>query len=216
MPWSQTCARLKASPPQPSTLWRCWLGSGRSRIRRSPTPPRGSRASLIRTAECLLFCPPRRIYPHAPWMVPSDGGSQLTFAIAGALWEAGSSEPWLRRGTEWCWAKLQRLDGLSACMVKFSLDFLDSVPDQTRANAAIEGLHSRINANGSMPVPGGSVVIRPVCGVAGCRDATGTEDAGHTRTHRVPAPRLRLWRRLATASRTCRADYFLRDVRSEK
>src|ERR1700731_2646932 len=26
--------------------------------------------------------------PRAPWMVPSDGGSHLTFAIAGALWEA--------------------------------------------------------------------------------------------------------------------------------
>ena len=39
--------------------------------------------------------PTAAAHPHAPWMVPSDGGSHLTFAIAGALWEAGSSEPWL-------------------------------------------------------------------------------------------------------------------------
>jgi hypothetical protein len=100
--------------------------------------------------------PTAAAYPHAPWMVPSDGGSQLTFAIAGLLWEADSSEPWLNRATDWCWAKLERPDELSAYLVKFSLDFLDSVPDQTRASAAIEGLRSRIGADGSMPVSGGT------------------------------------------------------------
>jgi hypothetical protein len=94
--------------------------------------------------------------PHAPWMVPSDGGSHLTFAIAGVLWEAGSSEPWLRRATEWCWAKLQRPDELSAYLVKFSLDFLDHVPDEGRARTAIENLRSRIGVDGSIPVPGGT------------------------------------------------------------
>jgi hypothetical protein len=95
-------------------------------------------------------------HPHAPWMVPSHGGSHLTFALAGALWEAGSREPWLRRATEWCWAKLEGPDELGAYSVKFSLDFLDSVPDQTRASAAVEGLRSRIEADGSIPVPGGT------------------------------------------------------------
>jgi hypothetical protein len=100
--------------------------------------------------------PAAAAHPHAPWMVPSEGGSHLTFAIAGVLWEAGSSEPWLRRATEWCWAKLERPDDLSAYLVKFSLDFLDQVPDQARASAAIKNLRSRIGADGSMPVPGGT------------------------------------------------------------
>jgi hypothetical protein len=100
--------------------------------------------------------PAAAAHPHAPWMVPSEGGSHLTFAIAGVLWEAASSEPWLRRATEWCWAKLERPDELSAYLVKFSLDFLDQVPDQARASAAIENLRSRIGADGSMPVPGGT------------------------------------------------------------
>jgi hypothetical protein len=82
--------------------------------------------------------PAAAAYPHAPWMVPSEGGSHLTFAIAGALWEAGSSEPWLQRATEWCWAKLERPDELTAYWVKFSLDFLDRAPDHTRARTAIE------------------------------------------------------------------------------
>jgi hypothetical protein len=100
--------------------------------------------------------PTAAAHPHAPWMVPSDGGSHLTFAIAAALSEAGSGEPWLTRATEWCWAKLERPDELSAYWVKFSLDFLDHVPDHARASAAIEGLRSRIGADGSMPVPGGT------------------------------------------------------------
>jgi hypothetical protein len=100
--------------------------------------------------------PTAAVHPHAPWMVPSDGGSHLTFAIAGALWEAGFSEPWLRRATEWCWAKLEHPDELSAYLVKFSLDFLDHVPDHTRANATLEDLRSRIGVDGSMPVPGGT------------------------------------------------------------
>ena len=100
--------------------------------------------------------PTAAAHPHAPWMAPSDGGSHLTFAIAGALWEAGSSEPWLGLATEWCWAKLESPDELSAYSVKFSLDFLDNVPDQARASAAIEELRSRLEADGSMPVAGGT------------------------------------------------------------
>ncbi|MCW3047919.1 MAG: hypothetical protein JWO74_2203 [Solirubrobacterales bacterium] len=100
--------------------------------------------------------PTAAAHPHAPWMVPSDGGSHLTFAIAGALWEAGSSEPWLQRATDGCWAKLERPDELSAYFVKFALDFLDAVPDQARAGAAIETLRDRIGPDGSIPVPGGT------------------------------------------------------------
>jgi hypothetical protein len=100
--------------------------------------------------------PTAAAHPHAPWMVPSDGGSHLTFAIAGALWEAGSGEPWLQRATEGCWAKLERPDELSAYFVKFALDFLDAVPDQARAGAAIETLRDRIGPDGSIPVPGGT------------------------------------------------------------
>jgi hypothetical protein len=100
--------------------------------------------------------PTAAAHPHAPWMVPSDGGSHLTFAIAGALWEAGSSELWLARASEWCWAKLERPDELSAYWVKFSLDFLDRVPDHARASAAIEDLRPLIGSDGSMPVPGGT------------------------------------------------------------
>jgi hypothetical protein len=104
--------------------------------------------------------PAAAAHPHAPWMVPSDGGSHLTCAIAARLLEAGSDEPWLQLATEWCWAKLQSPEELSAYWVKFSLDFLDHVPDQTRADTAIRLLQSRLGADGSMPVPGGTEAER--------------------------------------------------------
>jgi hypothetical protein len=51
---------------------------------------------------------------------------------------------------------LERPDELSAYWVKFSLDFLDHVPDHARASAAIEDLRPLIGSDGSMPVPGGT------------------------------------------------------------
>ena len=99
--------------------------------------------------------PTAAAYPRGPWMTPSDGGSQLTYALAGLLWEAESRDPWLERATEWCWAKVESSEELSAYSVKFALDFLDRVPDEARAAAAIEALRGRIGADGSIPVPSG-------------------------------------------------------------
>ena len=39
--------------------------------------------------------------------------------------------------------------------MKFALDFLDTVPDEARANAAIERLRPRLDADGSIAVRGG-------------------------------------------------------------
>jgi hypothetical protein len=89
-------------------------------------------------------------------MVPSDGGSHLTFAIAGALWEAGAHVPWLELGTDWCWARLEGRGELPGYWMKFALDFLDRVPDSARAHAAIEALGSQLDDDGSLPVPGGT------------------------------------------------------------
>ena len=94
--------------------------------------------------------------PHAPWMVPTEGGSQLTFGLVAALSEIGGSVPWLERATGWCWDGVAHPDELGAYQVKYSLVFLDAVPDETRAVAAIERLRARIGADGSMRVAGGT------------------------------------------------------------
>jgi hypothetical protein len=102
--------------------------------------------------------PTAAAHPHAPFLSlpPSPGGSFFTLALAGLLWEAGSDEPWLERATSWCWAKLEERGDLEAYGVKCALDFLDRVPDETRAAEAIERLSPHLEADGSIPVRGGA------------------------------------------------------------
>jgi hypothetical protein len=94
-------------------------------------------------------------YPHAPWMVPSHDGSHLTFALAGQLWETRSNAPWLARGTDWCWAKLESSQVLDGYWIKFALEFLDHVAESTRAEAAIDRFRRKLGEDGSIPVPDG-------------------------------------------------------------
>jgi hypothetical protein len=94
-------------------------------------------------------------YPHAPWMVPSDAGSHLTFMLASVLLEAGVPSPWLRHAEEWCWQRIESRDGLAGYWIKAGLMFLDAVGDERRAIAAIEPLLRKLDADGSIPVPGG-------------------------------------------------------------
>jgi hypothetical protein len=96
-------------------------------------------------------------HPRAPFLTsPSPGGSFLTFAIAGVLWRAGSAEPWLARATDWTWARLEGDDELHAYAVRCALVFLDAVPDESRAGAAIERLRPKLEEDGSIPVSGGT------------------------------------------------------------
>ena len=98
--------------------------------------------------------PDSALYPHAPWMVAVDGGSQITFALAAVLYEAGARTPWLERAGAWCWAELAHPGELHPYAVKFSLAFLDAVPDASRATAVIETLRPRVGADGSIAVTG--------------------------------------------------------------
>jgi hypothetical protein len=95
-------------------------------------------------------------YPHAPWMVPTDDGAPLTFAVAAVLWEAGSQQPWLERATDWCWAKLEGARPLGGYTLKFALAFLDHAPDQSRAEAALQRLSPQLGQDGSVRVTGGT------------------------------------------------------------
>jgi hypothetical protein len=95
-------------------------------------------------------------YPHAPWMVHSPEGSFLTFALAARLWEAGGEGPWIERATAWCWQALEQPAGMGGYWLKFALDFLDHVPEDARARAAVDALRGRLDADGSVPVAGGT------------------------------------------------------------
>jgi hypothetical protein len=103
-----------------------------------------------------MVMPDAADYPHAPWMVPTEGGSFLTFALAAALLEAGGEFTWLESATPWCWASAERPAELSAYWLKFALRFLDAVSDGARAEAAIEALRPQVDEGGFVGVPGGT------------------------------------------------------------
>lgn len=102
-----------------------------------------------------MAMPTAAAYPHAPWMVPSEGGSHLTFMLAGVLAEAETSGPWLTRACDWCWDRIESRAGLEGYWIKAGLGFLDSATDGERAMVAIRRLAGRLGADGSIPVPGG-------------------------------------------------------------
>jgi hypothetical protein len=94
--------------------------------------------------------------PHAPWMGPDGGASFLTFAVVALLTRAGWDGAWRADATAWCWSRVEAPAELGAYWVKFALDFLDAVPDDDRARAAVEGLRPAIGPDGTIPVPGGT------------------------------------------------------------
>lgn len=101
--------------------------------------------------------------PHAPWVVPAANGSHLTFAFAGlahrARWSFGAeteTQTWIDRAVAWSWARLEDPRELAAYDVKFGLEFLDAVPDDQRARAAIDRIAPLIRDDGTLPVPGGT------------------------------------------------------------
>ena len=93
-------------------------------------------------------------YPHAPFINPG-GPAFLTFALAGALWRTEARPTWLDRATAWCWHELELAERPHTYTVVFALRFLDAVPDEGRAVAAIERLQPLLDETGGIPVPGG-------------------------------------------------------------
>lgn len=95
-------------------------------------------------------------FPHAPWMVPADGGSHLTFGLAGLLSGVGARSDWLDRATGWCWERLHQPKELTGYWLKFALDFLDTCEEESRALATLEQLQPLLREDGTVPVPGGT------------------------------------------------------------
>jgi hypothetical protein len=93
-------------------------------------------------------------YPHAPWFQP-EPGSVLTLALAAAL-HAGSvtDDAWLDRATDWCWRSIETAEQPGGYWLKFACAFLDAVPDEQRADAAIASLTASVDASELAPVGG--------------------------------------------------------------
>jgi len=93
-------------------------------------------------------------YPHAPWFQP-EPGSILTLALAAVFHAAGvADDEWLGRATDWAWRSIESSDQPGGYWLKFALAFLDAVPDEQRARAAIASLHARVDPSAIAPVGG--------------------------------------------------------------
>jgi hypothetical protein len=100
--------------------------------------------------------------PCAPWYQPSEESSLTqTAGNAAALHALGVSQAWLDGATELCWRRIAALDlaeGGPGYDVLFSIAFLDTVPDEARALAALDALGPNLdNVIPPEPQPGAEV-----------------------------------------------------------
>jgi hypothetical protein len=102
-------------------------------------------------------------YPHAPWFQP-ESGSVLTFALGAVLHAGGVTEDaWLDRATDWCWRSIETAEQPGGYWLKFVCAFLDAVPDEQRARAAIASLAARVDTAAVVPVGGADgEALRPL------------------------------------------------------
>ncbi|HWF50075.1 MAG TPA: hypothetical protein VG294_05445 [Solirubrobacteraceae bacterium] len=122
---------------------------------------RGARGWIARIAErdggIPSALPGFERYPHAPWF-RHEPGSVLTFGLAATLHASGvTDDAWLARATSWCWRSIETMERPGAYWLKYACAFLDAVPDDQRARAAIASLAARFDIS----------VIAPVGGVEG-------------------------------------------------
>jgi hypothetical protein len=85
-------------------------------------------------------------YPHSPWWTAGPPSSFLTLGLAAALHAGGvTGDEWLDRATEWGWRTIEAATEPSGYLLKYACAFLDAVPDEDRARAAIASLRSRVD-----------------------------------------------------------------------
>jgi hypothetical protein len=89
-------------------------------------------------------------YPHPSWWgaVNLESGSFLTFGVATVLLDR------LPSATDWSWHAIEAADAPSPYWLKYALAFLDAVPDEDRAHAAIARLSERFDADTLAPSEG--------------------------------------------------------------
>ncbi|MDQ6777419.1 MAG: hypothetical protein M3071_14645 [Actinomycetota bacterium] len=102
-------------------------------------------------------------YPHAPWFQPGPG-AMLTLALAATLHAGGvTGDAWLDRATDWCWRSIERAEQPTGYWLKFACAFLDAVPDEQRARAAIASLTARVDTSAVALVGGAEgETLRPL------------------------------------------------------
>jgi hypothetical protein len=99
-------------------------------------------------------------YAHAPWWAPQpDPPSSLlmTAGVAAAAYRLDLGDhPWLTGATAYVWDAIATLKLSDAYAFRYTVHFLDAVPDRPRADAALDVLRDRMPADGVLRVEGGT------------------------------------------------------------
>ncbi len=128
---------------------------------------RGARAFIAsiaaRDGGIPSVLPGFELYPRAPWFQP-EPGSVLTLALAAAVHAGGvTDDEWLDRADDWCWRSIETADEPRGYWLKFACAFLDVVPDEQRAGAAIASLAARVDTSAVAPIGGAEgEALRPL------------------------------------------------------
>jgi hypothetical protein len=103
-----------------------------------------------------LVLPSEPALAAAFWLQPSSESSLLATAqLVAAAHRLDLDHPWLARAAEYCWAHVRGVSPAEAYTFKYTVDFLDAVPDRTRADAEIDSLVDLVPADGRIVVSEG-------------------------------------------------------------
>jgi hypothetical protein len=92
--------------------------------------------------------------PRAPWWQTADdppGALNPTAAILGPLHKHRIEHAWVRRATDFCWSRIDRMTDTSEYEIRAVLKFLEHVPDRSRAEAAWQRISPLVRAQVKMP-----------------------------------------------------------------
>jgi hypothetical protein len=97
-------------------------------------------------------------YPHAPWWAPAEDPPSsllMTAGVVAAALRLGLDHPWLAKATTYVWDAITHLKLSDAYAFRYTVHFLDVVPDRARADAEIDVLADRMPDDGILKVEAG-------------------------------------------------------------
>lgn len=97
-------------------------------------------------------------YAHAPWWTPSEqppSSLLMTAGVVAAAFRLGLDHPWLAKATAYVWDAMAHLKLSDPYAFRYTVHFLDAVPDRARADAEIDVLADRMPDDGILRVEAG-------------------------------------------------------------
>jgi hypothetical protein len=103
--------------------------------------------------------PSAKGWPHAPWWAPADDPPSsllMTAGLAGAAHRLGIEHPWVDDATSYVWAAVPALSVDDPYAFRYTINFLDAVPDRARAAAELDRLAGDVPQDGVLRVAAGA------------------------------------------------------------